>query len=141
MPALPGTDKESGIRCEICASNFCAACRGASRQVGGLQRAVADLGLEGRNLRVHGTTHMEVRRGGTPISSRAADCRRPSYPFLDQELRQVGRDAFVNWHGSGYSVRGCMPQAGVGAREECGMGKCITVTAGSPGLRRRLACT
>lgn len=57
------------------------------------------------NQRVHGTTHMEVMaRWDADQFSLQPIAGRPSYPFLDQELRQVGRDAFVNWHGSGYSV-------------------------------------
>jgi hypothetical protein len=33
-----------------------------------------------------------------PLNGRAA------YPYLDEELRRVARDAFVSWHGSRYSV-------------------------------------
>jgi hypothetical protein len=29
---------------------------------------------------------------------------RPPYPFADEELRKVARDAFVAWNGSRYSV-------------------------------------
>jgi hypothetical protein len=29
---------------------------------------------------------------------------RPSYPYIDEELRKVARDAYVSWQGSRYSV-------------------------------------
>jgi len=29
---------------------------------------------------------------------------RPSYPYVDGELRKVARDAYIDWHGSRYSV-------------------------------------
>jgi hypothetical protein len=29
---------------------------------------------------------------------------RPPYPYVDDELRKVARDAYVSWHGSRYSV-------------------------------------
>ena len=29
---------------------------------------------------------------------------RPPYPYVDEELRKVARDAFVHWQGSRYSV-------------------------------------
>jgi hypothetical protein len=29
---------------------------------------------------------------------------RPPYPYADDELRKVARDAYVSWHGSRYSV-------------------------------------
>lgn len=58
------------------------------------------------NQRVHGTTHTQIaaawaaeRSSLTPL-----DGRRPPYPFADEELRKVARDAFVAWNGSRYSV-------------------------------------
>jgi hypothetical protein len=57
------------------------------------------------NRRVHGTTHEQVlarwdadQMGLEPLNGRAA------YPYLDDELRKVARDAFVSWQGSRYSV-------------------------------------
>jgi len=57
------------------------------------------------NQRVHGTTHMQIaaawkaeRTSLTPLDGR------PPYPFADEELRKVARDAFVSWSGSRYSV-------------------------------------
>ena len=29
---------------------------------------------------------------------------RPSYPYVDGELRKVARDAYIDWQGSRYSV-------------------------------------
>lgn len=57
------------------------------------------------NQRVHGTTHEQVasrweaeRRHLQPVHGR------PSYPYIDEELRKVARDAYVCWQGSRYSV-------------------------------------
>jgi transposase len=57
------------------------------------------------NQRVHGTTHTQIavaweaeRTSLTPLDGR------PPYPFADEELRKVARDAFVSWNGSRYSV-------------------------------------
>jgi transposase len=57
------------------------------------------------NQRVHGTTHEQVMARWDadqlslhPLNGRAA------YPFADEELRKVARDAFVSWQGSRYSV-------------------------------------
>jgi transposase len=57
------------------------------------------------NQRVHGTTHMQVSSQWEidRVELHAIDGRRP-YPYLDQELRKVARDAFVDWRGSRYSV-------------------------------------
>ena len=57
------------------------------------------------NQRVHGTTHEQVmarwdadQMALHPLNGRAA------YPFANEELRKVARDAFVSWQGSRYSV-------------------------------------
>ena len=57
------------------------------------------------NRRVHGTTHEQ------PMARREAErsCLRPvgnrgPYPYADDELRRVARDAYVAWQGSCYSV-------------------------------------
>ena len=57
------------------------------------------------NQRVHGTTHERVlarwevdRPALQPLDGR------PPYPYVDEELRKVARDAFVHWQGSRYSV-------------------------------------
>jgi transposase len=57
------------------------------------------------NQRVHGTTHERVDRRWNeeklrlqPISGRLG------YPFVDEELRKVARDAYVSWESNRYSV-------------------------------------
>jgi hypothetical protein len=57
------------------------------------------------NRRIHGTTHQQIaaawqaeRTNLLPLDGR------PRYPFADEELRKVARDAFVSWNGSRYSV-------------------------------------
>ena len=57
------------------------------------------------NQRVHGTTHEKVamrwnvdRFNLLPLDGR------PPYPYADDELRKVARDAYVSWQGSRYSV-------------------------------------
>ena len=57
------------------------------------------------NQRVHGTTHEQVamrwqvdRFNLLPLDGR------PPYPYADDELRKVARDAYVSWQGSRYSV-------------------------------------
>ncbi len=57
------------------------------------------------NQRVHGTTHEPVaaRWEAERASLRPLDGR-PPYPYVDDELRKVARDAYVSWKGSRYSV-------------------------------------
>jgi len=57
------------------------------------------------NQRVHGTTHEPVTaRWETDRSSLRPLNNRPPYPYVDEELRKVARDAYVSWQGSRYSV-------------------------------------
>lgn len=57
------------------------------------------------NQRVHGTTHERVmaRWDADQMAMQPLHGRLP-YPFADEELRKVARDAFVSWQGSRYSV-------------------------------------
>jgi transposase len=57
------------------------------------------------NQRVHGTTREQVllRWDGDQFSLQPVNGRLP-YPYADDELRKVGRDAYVAWQGSRYSV-------------------------------------
>ncbi len=57
------------------------------------------------NQRVHGTTHEQVaaRWKADQRSLQTLDGR-PPYPYIDDELRKVARDAYVSWQGSRYSV-------------------------------------
>ncbi len=54
---------------------------------------------------MHGTTHEQVavRWDVDQFSLQPLDGR-PPYPYLDDELRKVARDAYVSWQGSRYSV-------------------------------------
>ncbi|MCZ2075491.1 MAG: IS21 family transposase [Bryobacterales bacterium] len=57
------------------------------------------------NKRVHGTTHqLVVARWDADQMALQPPGGRPPYPFADEELRKVARDAFVSWQGSRYSV-------------------------------------
>jgi len=57
------------------------------------------------NQRVHGTTHEQVaaRWDADQLGLQPLDGR-PPYPYIDDELRKVARDAYVSWQGSRYSV-------------------------------------
>lgn len=57
------------------------------------------------NQRVHGTTHEQVAtRWGAERSQLQSLESRLAYPYIDEELRKVARDAYVSWNGSRYSV-------------------------------------
>ena len=57
------------------------------------------------NQRVHGTTREKVlmRWDMDQFSMQTVDGR-PSYPYIDDELRKVAPDAYVSWQASRYSV-------------------------------------
>ena len=57
------------------------------------------------NRRVHGTTYEQVlvRWDGDQFSMQPLNGRLP-YPYSDDELRKVARDAYVSWQASRYSV-------------------------------------
>jgi len=57
------------------------------------------------NRRVHGTTHESVaaRWNVDQLNLQPLDGQ-PPYPYVDDELRKVARDAYVSWQGSRYSV-------------------------------------
>ena len=57
------------------------------------------------NQRVHGTTQEQVlARWDMDQFSMQLLNGRPPYPYLDDELRKVARDAYVSWQASRYSV-------------------------------------
>lgn len=57
------------------------------------------------NRRVHGTTHEAVAaRWDVDQLSLQPLNGQPPYPYVDDELRKVARDAYVSWQGSRYSV-------------------------------------
>jgi transposase/DNA replication protein DnaC len=66
-----------------------------------LRRWVAEVA----NQRVHGTTRAQVliRFDEDQFAMQPVNGR-PGYPYRDDELRRVARDAYVSWRGSRYSV-------------------------------------
>jgi hypothetical protein len=57
------------------------------------------------NQRVHGTTHEQVLvRWDMDQFHLQLLNGRPPYPYVDDELRKVARDAYVAWRASRYSV-------------------------------------
>ena len=57
------------------------------------------------NRRVHGTTHQVVRKSWEAEKASLQPLgKRPAYPYADDELRRVSRDAFVAWRTNRYSV-------------------------------------
>lgn len=66
-----------------------------------LRRWIAEVA----NKRVHGTTHEQVlvRWDEDQFAMQPVNGR-PPYPYIDEELRKVARDAYVSWMGSRYSV-------------------------------------
>jgi hypothetical protein len=55
--------------------------------------------------RIHGTTQEHVgERGKLDRQSLQPMTGQGSYPYMDEELRKVARDAYVAWEGSRYSV-------------------------------------
>jgi hypothetical protein len=57
------------------------------------------------NQRVHGTTHQVVRESWAAEKEALQPLEnRPPYPYADDELRRVSRDAFVAWRTNRYSV-------------------------------------
>ncbi len=73
------------------------------------------------NRRVHGTTHevVSARWDADQFSLQQLDGR-PPYPYLDDELRKVARDAYVSWRGSRYSVPWIYAGKQVWVRERSG---------------------
>lgn len=57
------------------------------------------------NQRVHGTTHERVdERWAREKPHLQPIDGRPPYPYIDEELRKVARDAYVSWESNRYSV-------------------------------------
>ena len=73
------------------------------------------------NQRVHGTVHEVVNdRLRAEQSQLLPMDHRATYPYVDDELRKVGRDAYVCWHGSRYSVPWQFVGRSVWVREQAG---------------------
>lgn len=57
------------------------------------------------NQRIHGTTHEPVHQRWTEERAQLHSIAgRPAYPYVEEELRKVARDAYVSWEGNRYSV-------------------------------------
>ena len=57
------------------------------------------------NRRVHGTTHERVDRRWDEEKLKLQSIHgRLAYPYVDEELRKVARDAYVSWQSNRYSV-------------------------------------
>lgn len=95
---------ESGVK--YVRRNFLCGLQG--REPGSLEDLNAQLRVwvwEVANQRLHGTTHERVwQRWEQEQSSLSPIQNRPPYPYSDEELRKVARDAYVSWQGSRYSV-------------------------------------
>jgi transposase len=95
---------ESGVK--YVRRNFLCGLQG--REPGSLEDLNAQLRVwvwEVANQRLHGTTHERVwQRWEQEQASLSPIQNRPSYPYSDEELRKVARDAYVSWQGSRYSV-------------------------------------
>ena len=74
------------------------------------------------NRRVHGTTYEQVliRWDGDQFAMPSPNGRRP-YPYVDDELRKVARDAYVSWQASRYSVPWHYAGKEVWVREQGGL--------------------
>jgi len=95
---------ESGVK--YVRRNFLAGLQGrAPHSLGDLNAALRTWVAEVANQRVHGTTHCLVKQRWEaeqaalePLAGRAP------YPFVEEELRRVSRDAYVSWQANRYSV-------------------------------------
>ncbi len=73
--------------------------------LGELNRELRAWTAEVANERVHGTTRERVSARWEADRAALQPLRGlPPYPFVDEELRRVARDAYVAWEGSRYSV-------------------------------------
>lgn len=95
---------ESGVK--YVRRNFL--CGLLGREPAGLAELNAELRVwvsQVANIRIHGTTHEQpkLRWPADRAQFRSIDGMAP-YPYLDDELRKVSRDAFVSWQASRYSV-------------------------------------
>jgi hypothetical protein len=90
---------ESGVK--YIRRNFLCGLQG--REPGGLSDLNAKLRAwvwQVANRRVHGTTHesVAVRSNVDQLRLQPLDGQ-PPYPYVDEELRRVARDAYVSWQG------------------------------------------
>ena len=92
------------------------------------------------NQRVHGTTHERVDQRLKAEQPRLQPIAgRLPYPYVDEELRKVARDAYVSWESNRYSVPWTYAGASVWVRERDDQievhygGQCIATHARTSG--------
>ncbi len=95
---------ESGVK--YVRRNFLCSLQGRElHSLDDLSAALRQWVWEVANQRVHGTTHCVVKeRWQAEQAELQAVAGRPPYPFVEEELRRVSRDAYVAWQGNRYSV-------------------------------------
>jgi transposase len=94
------------------------------------------------NRRVHGTTYEQVlvRWDGDRFAMQAVNGRLP-YPYSDDELRKVARDAYVSWQPAGTPCHGSLSKRKFGSAKMPARWKCTMAASGSPSIRRPRANT
>jgi transposase len=92
------------------------------------------------NQRVHGTTHERVNERWDEEKLRLQPLNgRLPYPYIDEELRKVARDAYVSWESNRYSVPWTYAGASVWVRQREEQievhygGQCIAAHRRAPG--------
>lgn len=95
---------ESGVK--YVRRNFLCGLQGREpTNLGDLNAEMRRWAWEVSNQRVHGTTHERVDHRWTEEKPKLhAMAGRPPYPYIEEELRKVARDAYVSWEGNRYSV-------------------------------------
>jgi hypothetical protein len=119
---------ESGVK--YVRRNFLCSLQGREpHNLNDLNAAMRSWVWEVANQRVHGTTHCVVKDRWEaeklelqPLAGRAP------YPFVEEELRRISRDAYVAWQGNRYSVPWTYAGQQVRVR---GNGTVVEVYAGS----------
>ena len=133
---------ESGVK--YVRRNFL--CGLLGREPGGLDELNTQLRQwvwEVANQRVHGTTQQVVMaRWAAERLALQPPAGRPPYPYVDEELRKVARDAFVHYQGSRYSVPWSYAGKEVWVRQQAGHvevhhgERCIAEHPSAPGPHR-----
>jgi transposase len=118
---------ESGVK--YVRRNFLCSLQGREpHSIDELNAAMRSWVWEVANQRVHGTTHCIVQqRWQAECAHLQSVAGRLPYPYVEEELRRVSRDAYVAWQGNRYSVPWTYAGQQVRVREQRGV---IEVYAG-----------
>ena len=118
---------ESGVK--YVRRNFLCSLQGREpHSIDELNAAMRSWVWEVANQRVHGTTHCIVQqRWQAERAHLQTAAGRLPYPYAEEELRRVSRDAYVAWQGNRYSVPWTYAGQQVRVREQSGV---IEVYAG-----------